>query len=218
MMTRRNHVIGLFVCVMAFYAAGADAATIQLDLPEYWLNLNDTNSVTVTVVYEITDALIEASNVGFRLESSPGMGVPGELTTSIDDISQSLLTPYIFEPNAGFFDTGSGGVVATGGDNTDDGLVDVLTTGEYYLASVTWTVSGVPNDGVAYDFFLDFTSLGIVTVLTDPVDNDFLTSAEGAVVHVVPEPISLLILGIGGIFCARRRCARYRLRSSVHQQ
>ena len=206
-MSPRVRLFGALACVIALHATVAGAAVIKLDASEYWMNLDVTATVTVEVVYEVTEASIDVANAGFRLESSPDAGVPGQLTTSIADVNQSSLTPYIFSPNAGFFDTGSGGTIATGGDNTDDGLVDTLTTADYYLASVTWTASGVPNDGSVYDFFLEFTSLGIVTVLTDPLDNDFLTSANGAVVHVVPEPTTVGLLALGSFAALRRRRA-----------
>ena len=204
-MNPRVRLLAALACVMALHATVAAAAVIKLDGSEYWIDLGVTDTVSVRVVYEVTEVSIDVANAGFRLESSPDTGVPGELTTSTDDVSKSLLTPYVFNPNAGFFDTGSGGTVATGGDTTDDGFVDTLTSGDYYLASVTWTASGVPNDGSIYDFFLDFTSLGIVTVLTDPLDNDFLTSANGAVVHVFPEPTTVGFLAIGSIAALRRR-------------
>ena len=173
-------------------------ALVKLDLAEYFLAPGD--SLTVQVIYEVTEPSINAANAGFRLESAPIGSAAGTLTTSLAAVTKSTMDPYIFNPNAGFFATGSGGIVATGGDNTDDGLEDLLVTGEYYLASITWTASA-DADG---DFSLDFTSLGVITVLTDTNDNDFLSAYNGAVVHV-PEPASLLWLAIGSALGLRRR-------------
>lgn len=188
---------------IALHAAVADGALIKFGAAEYTVEAGD--SFAVEVIYEVLaeEGPIEVANAGFEVEATLSSGI-GTMTTTTDDVVQSSMDPYIFVPSAGFFGSATSDTVAMGGDNTADGLNDTLDPGEYYLASITWHTS-LDADG---DFSLDFTSLGILTVLTDEDEEDYLTGSVAAVVHVVPEPAALALLALGGLALLRQSRAR----------
>ena len=73
--------------------------------------------------------------------SISGGDAPGEITTSLTDVTQSTLGQYILNDSTGFNAVGTGPLVAIAGDATG-GANEDKDPGTYYFMAITWNVSG----------------------------------------------------------------------------
>jgi hypothetical protein len=136
-------------------------------------------------------------------------------TITIDiwnDAGQSPInfTAYldIYPNNTGCFDTANARLGDHAGDFPSNFVMDVLGDIDEYTVYQNWA-PGTVTDTEGAIFLIDLHCLSpdnIVTVeLYDERVDEGYTIVDTLIIHQIPEPMTLVLLGIGGLFLKRRK-------------
>lgn len=111
---------------------------------------------------------------------------------------------------------GTGADILTG-TLAPGGIVTVGTTASLYpIFAIDITVTGVPNaigsdfvDGLAVgdvlDFDLTLQGSNIASMILSNQDNAAGSTLSGSMTYIVPEPATLMLLGLGGLLLRKRK-------------
>jgi len=78
--------------------------------------------------------------------------------------------------------------------------------GDGYQLSASMSPSGDPSIAVGSQFSLDYVgAVGDTATISLFVDPEYTTPTASVSVTVVPEPMTIILLGLGGLFLRRRR-------------
>jgi hypothetical protein len=117
--------------------------------------------------------------------------------------SQAGPSPYIFPVNVGWSAVWDTGTLLAGDDAVDD-TMESYADETVNLTTVTLSLDGTAEIGDEFD--LEWTTTNDFSAVRDyPNDENVVTSYDNGVITVTPEPMTLGLLGLGGLALVRRR-------------
>ncbi len=177
----------LFVLVLVLAIssmATAASVTLRVESGDVETSYNPSDTITIELVADFYAAYLA---VNFFYDSSSG-------TAS----SPALHSLFATQPNPGDLVNSSGLLIqSVKGEIAGGTIPDGVPSGE-----VLWTFEyHVPD--LEYSTYIEFTAVGFN--VADAYYMDSVATMPALEIHVIPEPITIALLGLGGLFLRRRK-------------
>ncbi len=155
-------------------------------------------------------SLVSSANATLTLGSSAGDTLPVAGTTTLS-INSDTASPYgaymVLEQNGlGAYVGDMQALAAAGADASvedEEAAYGAAYAGWWYGEALSYNPDAPIIAGTHFE--IGFECLGIGDITVTLLDFDEETVLDTMVIHQIPEPASMLLLGLGGLFLRRRK-------------
>jgi hypothetical protein len=147
------------------------------------------------------------ATVSWYINGSPAGATADVLTTDVIQVHSTDSTVYLalaLTSNTAV-DLANGAVTTNAGDAGNITAYSYAGYGDGYYMSAATLGSVAPAAGVQFTMDVANASIDDVATLYLWVDPDYTTTVDTVTITVVPEPVTIALLGLGGLFLRRRR-------------
>jgi hypothetical protein len=141
---------------------------------------------------------------------SPSDTITIDIWNNADDLPLRNFAGYLYiQPNnTGCYDLSNARLGPAAGDFPSDFIYDNLEPIDSFTVNQNWA-PGTPGEIEGAIFLVDFHCLTPDNVLTidlyDSRVNEGYDIVDTLIIHQIPEPMTMVLLGLGGLFLRRRK-------------
>jgi hypothetical protein len=156
---------------------------------------------------DVKNDYLPSDTITIEIVASYDTGMGGTDTTgsmSMDSISATAGEAISTWINAGFNDIANPGLVVNTGGMAVQGIAGTITTSAPDIAAgeVLWSMEfHIPD--LPGSTIIDISTVNFFSAPSD--FTDMATETNVLSLHIVPEPITMALLGLGGLFLRRRK-------------